>query len=84
MTAKHVYLCGLSEQSFPAGERAGRLYADEDFNAFQRAARGDAAGDIRTAASAPHSSRGQDEMLLFYEVLTRAEEDAHAELFSAR
>jgi len=65
--AKHVFLAGMSEQAFPSPERAGRLYAEADYRFFASAA-----DQSRAAAELPAVQRAQDEMLLFYEVLTRA------------
>jgi ATP-dependent helicase/nuclease subunit B len=67
--AKHLFLAGMSEQSFPSPERVGRLYAESDYQCFQNV------GDQRRAAAPPPKvERSQEEMLLFYEVLTRATE----------
>jgi ATP-dependent helicase/DNAse subunit B len=67
--AKHLFLAGMSEQAFPSPERVGRLYSESDYQAFQNVA------DQSRAESSPGSvSRSQEEMLLFYEVLTRATE----------
>jgi ATP-dependent helicase/DNAse subunit B len=66
--AKHVYLVGMSEQAFPSPERAGSFYSAADYRFFAAAADQD-----RAAAELPDVQRSQEEMLLFYEVLTRAE-----------
>jgi ATP-dependent helicase/nuclease subunit B len=67
--ARHLFLAGMSEQSFPSPERLGRLYSDADYQAFQNV------GDQRRAESPPLLvTRSQEEMLLFYEVLTRADQ----------
>jgi ATP-dependent helicase/DNAse subunit B len=79
--AKHLYLAGMSEQSFPAPEAAGQLANADDYRFLARA--GDQRGLAHFAESAeqnvpvppsPGPTRSQDEMLLFYEVLSRAEE----------
>ena len=72
VNAKHLFLAGLSEQSFPSPEFSGRLYSDEDYRLCQRNVSRAAAGPAG-AEFAPLPSRSQEEMLLFYEVLTRAE-----------
>ncbi len=38
VTARHLYLAGLTEQAFPLAERTGRLYGDDDFSEIQQAA----------------------------------------------
>jgi ATP-dependent helicase/nuclease subunit B len=67
--AREVFLAGMSEQAFPSPERAGRLYSDADYRFFANVA-----DQARAAAELPAVHRSQDEMLLFYEVLTRATE----------
>ncbi len=67
--AKHLFLAGMSEQAFPLPERAGRLATDADYRFIARAADQELAATPGIAAS-----RAQEEMLLFYEVLSRAEE----------
>jgi RecB family exonuclease len=66
---KHLVLAGMSEQAFPSPERQGRLYSESDYRALANIADQD-----RAAAELPAVSRSQEEMLLFYEMLTRAEE----------
>ncbi|HEY2414621.1 MAG TPA: PD-(D/E)XK nuclease family protein [Pirellulaceae bacterium] len=67
--ARHLFLAGMSEQSFPSPERVGRLYSEADYQCFQNV------GDQHRAESPPPAvTRSQEEMLLFYEVLTRARE----------
>lgn len=69
IAAKHVFLAGMSELAFPAPERTGRLHSDDDYRFYQNAA------DQDRAASAPDPApRSHEEMLLFYEVVTRASE----------
>lgn len=67
--ARHVYLAGMSEQSFPSPERPGSLYGEADYRFFANAA-----DQPRAVAELPEIRRSQDEMLLFYEILTRAGE----------
>lgn len=75
VSARHMYLAGMSEQAFPAAERAGRPCSDADYRRFARSTEKEfplpATGSV-LPAHAP--SRAQEEMLLFYEVLTMAEE----------
>jgi ATP-dependent helicase/DNAse subunit B len=77
VSARHLYLAGLSEQAFPLPEPGGRLYSEEDYQEFQRIAhepRPRPGAKQADAASAATVRRSQEEMLLFYELLTRAEE----------
>jgi ATP-dependent helicase/DNAse subunit B len=67
--ARHVFLAGMSEQAFPSPERAGKLYSETDYRFFANAA-----DQSRAAAALPTLQRAQEEMLLFYEVLTRPSE----------
>jgi ATP-dependent helicase/DNAse subunit B len=67
--AREVFLAGMSEQAFPSPESAGRLYSEADYRFFAGVA-----DQSRAAAELPAVQRSQDEMLLFYEVLTRASE----------
>lgn len=58
----YLFLAGLSERSFPAGDRDGSVYSEAESRAL-------------AAAGLPiplRAERAQDEMLLFYETLTRA------------
>jgi ATP-dependent helicase/nuclease subunit B len=68
--APHLYLAGMSEQAFPEPTRAGQLATDADYRQISRAS--NKAGSGKSGESIP--SRSQDEMLLFYEVLSRAGE----------
>lgn len=69
VSAKHLFLAGMSEQAFPSPERVGRFYSDEDYHFFAKAV------DQAAAVSLPAIvQRPQEEMLLFYEVLSRATE----------
>jgi len=69
--APHLYLAGMSEQAFPAPTRAGQLATESDYRQLSRAAnRAGKSGD--SAPAVPFSAH--DEMLLFYEVLSRAGE----------
>ncbi|MEX2306350.1 MAG: PD-(D/E)XK nuclease family protein, partial [Pirellulales bacterium] len=67
--ARHLFLAGMSELSFPSSERAGRLATEADYNYFTRVADQDLA-----STSTDSATRSQEEMLLFYEVLSRAKE----------
>jgi ATP-dependent helicase/nuclease subunit B len=69
ISAKHLFLAGMSEQAFPAPDRAGRLATDADYRHFAESAR-----QRPPSATTPAATRAQGEMLLFYEVLSRAEE----------
>jgi ATP-dependent helicase/DNAse subunit B len=77
---KHLYLAGMSEQAFPLPEPAGRLYSEADYRWFQRFAGNSSGHKARHSAAFPVGegesglARPQEEMLLFYEVLTRAQE----------
>ena len=67
VSARHVLLAGLSEQSFPTAERTGRLYDENELRRLDPylAAAGDASHDVESHSEA---------MLLFYEMATRASE----------
>jgi ATP-dependent helicase/nuclease subunit B len=71
VSAKHLFLAGMSEQAFPAPERAGRLCTEADYRFFSRAIEQQGSG-----RKSPHlaATRPQEEMLLFYGVLACAEE----------
>ncbi len=58
----YLFFAGLSERAFPSPERHDRLYADAEYRRFREAG----------LPVPTRDQRGQDEMLLFYEVLTRA------------
>ncbi|HEX3600377.1 MAG TPA: UvrD-helicase domain-containing protein, partial [Lacipirellulaceae bacterium] len=70
--ARHLYLAGMSEQAFPLNSRGSRLVNEGDYHFFTAAAHQTSATSPAEVASAP--SRSQDEMLLFYEVISRAQE----------
>lgn len=72
MTARHLYLAGMSEQSFPAVERSGKLATDADYRSIVR--KTEKAWAEAAKMGPPTPTRAQSEMLLFYEVLSRAEE----------
>jgi hypothetical protein len=74
ITAKHLFLAGMSEQAFPSPEPPGRLYREADYRTIQR--NKDRQTSKRTAGvdEPPDVRRTHEEMLLFYELLTRAEE----------
>ncbi|MGD9632626.1 MAG: PD-(D/E)XK nuclease family protein [Pirellulales bacterium] len=69
VAAREVFLAGMSEQAFPSPERAGSFYSAADYRFFAAAA-----DQERAAAALAPLARSQEEMLLFYEVLTRASE----------
>jgi superfamily I DNA/RNA helicase/RecB family exonuclease len=71
VSAKHVFLAGMSEQSFPAPERAGRLGSDAEYRFFSRVAHQDEAG---RSQAWPAPIRPHEEMLLFYNVISCADE----------
>jgi ATP-dependent helicase/DNAse subunit B len=60
----YLFFAGLSEHSFPRSERADRLYDESERNGLI---------DAGVPLAAP-AERNQDEMLLFYEAMTRASE----------
>jgi ATP-dependent helicase/DNAse subunit B len=62
LSAPYVFVCGLSEKAFPPPHREDCLYTDAD------ARRWGASG----LPLPSNSDRGRFEMLLFYEVVTRA------------
>jgi ATP-dependent helicase/DNAse subunit B len=73
ITARHLYLAGMSEQAFPSPERAGGLSNSEEYQFFSRAADQEFAKNVTSVPLAlPVLGRPQEEMLLFYEVMTRA------------
>ena len=72
ITAKHVFLAGMSEQAFPAAEPAGRLATQAEYRALARAQQ--QMGRKDSPHAAPATTRSQDEMLLFYGALNCAEE----------
>lgn len=63
ISVPYLYILGLNENSFPAGEPQGRLYAESDYQQLSR---------VGLPLPVATDRRG-DEMLLFYETLTRAE-----------
>jgi ATP-dependent helicase/DNAse subunit B len=68
VSAKHLFLAGMSEQAFPTPEPASRLATDADYRYWSRIANG---GIV--SPHFPPATRAQEEMLLFYEVMSRAE-----------
>jgi ATP-dependent helicase/DNAse subunit B len=68
IAARHLFIAGMSEQAFPSPERAGNLATEAAYRNAELAARGDEAADL------PMPSRAQAEMLLFYEVISRAQD----------
>jgi ATP-dependent helicase/DNAse subunit B len=74
--ATHVFLAGMSEQAFPSPERPGRLATESDYRLIAREANepgGARKKQFPPAAHALEPTRSQEEMLLFYEVLSSAE-----------
>jgi ATP-dependent helicase/DNAse subunit B len=69
--ARHLFLPGMSEQAFPAPERAGRLCIEADYRFISRAIEQQGGGRKSPQLSA---TRPQEEMLLFYGVLACAQE----------
>jgi RecB family exonuclease len=77
LRAKHVFLAGMSEQAFPSPERAGRLATESDYRRFARSANEPGGARKKQASLASpmlEPTRSQEEMLLFYEVLSSAED----------
>ena len=70
--ARHLYLAGMSEKSFPAADRPGRIATDADYRFLANAAHQQVELNNSPSVSAP--TRAQDEMLLYYELLSRAQE----------
>ena len=67
---KHLFLAGLSDQAFPSPDSPGRLATDREYRQLTASAQ----QKKSAAKNFPAATRAQEEMLLFYEVLTRAEE----------
>lgn len=63
LTFPYVFLAGLTEKAFPAGVGEGRLHVDHEYEQFIR-------DGLRLNSVA---ERFRDEMLLFYEAVTRAD-----------
>ena len=63
----------MSEQAFPQATRTGRLANDGEYEFLASAGKGKSKSSAHDAAN-PLPTRAQDEILLFYEVLSRAEE----------
>ncbi len=63
LSAKHVFLSGLSEQSFSSLESTGRLYSEHEITRF---------GTEATTAEQNAAQQTGESMPLFYDVLTRA------------
>jgi ATP-dependent helicase/nuclease subunit B len=73
--ARHVFLAGMSEQAFPSSERPGRLATEPEYRGLARAANQPSGSTgAQRAAPAIESTRSQEEMLLFYEAVSSAEE----------
>jgi RecB family exonuclease/superfamily I DNA/RNA helicase len=79
LPAKHLFLAGMSEQAFPLPERAGRLATDAEYRYFagakEQSRRGLFAESAEQKGTVPliAPTRAQEEMLLFYELVSRAE-----------
>ncbi|HEY4313722.1 MAG TPA: PD-(D/E)XK nuclease family protein [Pirellulales bacterium] len=67
LSIPYLFFVGLSERAFPPPERADRLYAESDYERFAEAG-------LPLVLRADIS---QQEMLLFYEVITRARRRLH-------
>jgi ATP-dependent helicase/nuclease subunit B len=61
VSAKHVFVAGLSEQSYSSAEGSGQLYRGSEVQRF-----------VDDSISADSSQQAADAMLLFYDVVTRA------------
>jgi ATP-dependent helicase/nuclease subunit B len=61
ISAKHVFVAGLSEQSYSSAEGSGQLYRGSEVERF-----------IDDSISTDSSQQAADAMLLFYDVVTRA------------
>src|SRR5262249_44216963 len=70
ISAKHLFLAGMSEQAFPAADSPGRLATDGEYRQLADSTQHGKSATEKSAAA----TRTQEEMLLFYEVLARAEE----------
>jgi ATP-dependent helicase/nuclease subunit B len=68
VSARHLYLAGMSELSFPSPERAGRLASDAEYRRIEHARQRSIGTNVN------YATRARGEMLLFYEMLSRAEE----------
>jgi ATP-dependent helicase/nuclease subunit B len=68
LSARHLFLAGMSELAFPSPEPPGRLATEAQYRQIEHSAHRSAAPQITGAPT-----RAQAEMLLFYEVLSRAE-----------
>src|SRR4029077_5668233 len=66
---KHLFLAGMSEQAFPSPESSGRLATDADYHRLT-----ESANKRSRSGMPPVATRAQGEMLLFYEMITRADE----------
>ncbi len=67
LSIPYLFFVGLSERAFPPPERADRLYSESDYRRFAEAG-------LPLVVRAEASQR---EMLLFYEVVTRAKRYLH-------
>lgn len=72
---RHLFLAGMSEQAFPAGVPTGRLANEHDYRFLTTSAHQGSAGARRTRGEpSAENTHSRDEMLLFYEMITRAQE----------
>lgn len=72
ISAKHIFLAGMSEQAFPSPEPPGLLCSRSDYEFFTNVAHQPAARSSGDQDAIPTTTRAHDEMLLFYEIVTRA------------
>ena len=61
ITVDYLFVAGLSEKSFPSLAQQEALYGDDDYRQLRRSG----------LPLVDHAERSHDEMLLFYEVITR-------------
>jgi len=78
-TARQVFLAGLDEKSFPKSSSENRIYSQQDFSRLEQ----DSAGgtcrdsgppDLQETDLSESDAHASDEILLFYELVTRATE----------
>ncbi|QEG35180.1 PD-(D/E)XK nuclease family protein [Bythopirellula goksoeyrii] len=65
LEVRHLFLAGLSEQSYSSGESSARLYSQQELGQF--------ISDEQNRGPTPEEQAG-DAMLLFYEMVTRPSE----------
>ncbi len=66
LSVKHLFLAGLTEESFSSVESAGRLYSEQEVRHW--------AATPATNVQSSFEQQASDAMLLFYEMVTRASE----------